>query len=117
MSIFLKYNLTLRIRFVNTLHYSKKINLSQSVQCRPYGAICIQNRRKNILKGYIEIRKEICKECHLCISVCNRDCIVPSTEYNLKGYHPVSFNDNGKCNGCSLCAIICPDVAIEVYRD
>jgi 2-oxoglutarate ferredoxin oxidoreductase subunit delta len=69
------------------------------------------------LKGYIEIKKDICKECHLCISVCNRDCIVPSTEYNLKGYHPVSFNDNGKCNGCSLCAIICPEVAIEVYRD
>ncbi|HYF76135.1 MAG TPA: 4Fe-4S binding protein [Symbiobacteriaceae bacterium] len=21
-----------------------------------------------------------------------------------------------KCNGCSLCAIMCPDVAITVYR-
>ncbi|MBN1381961.1 MAG: 4Fe-4S binding protein [Deltaproteobacteria bacterium] len=69
------------------------------------------------MKGYIVINKEICKECHLCISVCNRDCISPSTEYNLKGYHPVFYNDNGKCNGCGLCATICPDVAIEVYRE
>ncbi|MBW1852046.1 MAG: 4Fe-4S binding protein, partial [Deltaproteobacteria bacterium] len=22
-----------------------------------------------------------------------------------------------KCTGCATCAIICPDVAIEVYRD
>jgi len=39
---------------------------------------------------------------------------------NQKGYCPVEFsetqlrNEERKCTGCSLCAISCPEVAIEV---
>jgi 2-oxoglutarate ferredoxin oxidoreductase subunit delta len=38
------------------------------------------------------------------------------------GYYPAEFrqikNDKKRiCTGCTTCAIICPDVAIEVYRD
>jgi len=41
---------------------------------------------------------------------------------NQKGYCPASFSERHlkkeerKCTGCSLCAISCPEVAIEVYR-
>jgi len=33
------------------------------------------------------------------------------------GYYPVEYVDpEDKCTGCMLCAIICPDVAIRVYK-
>ncbi len=69
------------------------------------------------LKGCIKINKELCKECHLCVSVCKNGQIVASKEYNTMGYRPVVFKETGECTGCALCAIICPEVAIEVYRE
>lgn len=70
------------------------------------------------MKGYITIDKELCKECHLCIPSCKKGLITPSHEYNSRGYRPVHFNgEKGECTGCALCAITCPDIAIEVYRE
>jgi len=69
------------------------------------------------LKGKIKINKDTCKECHLCIAACKKGNIVPSCELNADGYHPVVQKDDGNCNGCTLCAIMCPEVAIEVFRE
>jgi 2-oxoglutarate ferredoxin oxidoreductase subunit delta len=69
------------------------------------------------MKGYIEIDSELCKECMLCIEVCTKGLIKKSSKLNLKGYYQARFEDKGKqCTGCTLCAIICPEAAIEVYR-
>jgi Pyruvate/2-oxoacid:ferredoxin oxidoreductase delta subunit len=41
---------------------------------------------------------------------------------NPKGYCSASFTEKQqkkeerRCKGCSLCAMCCPEVAIEVYR-
>ncbi|HOG17484.1 MAG: NADH dehydrogenase subunit I [Syntrophaceae bacterium PtaU1.Bin231] len=69
------------------------------------------------MKGRIEINRERCKECHLCIAACKQRCITPSPEYNTMGYRPVSPGDSRDCTGCTLCAVVCPEVAIEVYRE
>lgn len=69
------------------------------------------------MKGKIEIDSERCKECGLCIITCRHNLICKSKNYNIKGYQPAEFSDpQKKCNGCALCAVVCPEVAIEVYR-
>jgi 2-oxoglutarate ferredoxin oxidoreductase subunit delta len=48
--------------------------------------------------------------------VCPKGNIIISKQSNKSGYFPAEAN-NTDCTGCALCAIICPDVAIEVYRE
>lgn len=76
------------------------------------------------MKGRIEINRELCKGCGLCVSVCAKKQIEISSRLNTKGYYPALFKEenlnggeNSKCTGCALCALTCPDVAIEVYRE
>jgi 2-oxoglutarate ferredoxin oxidoreductase subunit delta len=33
-----------------------------------------------------------------------------------KGYHPVHLVAEG-CTGCAICAVVCPDAALTVYRE
>jgi 2-oxoglutarate ferredoxin oxidoreductase subunit delta len=72
--------------------------------------------------GCIEIDRESCKDCKLCTSVCPNGLIISSGQMNQKGYYAVCFTENElkkeerKCTGCGLCAITCPEIAIEVYR-
>jgi 2-oxoglutarate ferredoxin oxidoreductase subunit delta len=33
-----------------------------------------------------------------------------------KGYHPAYVYKDG-CTGCAICALVCPDAAITVYRE
>jgi 2-oxoglutarate ferredoxin oxidoreductase subunit delta len=72
--------------------------------------------------GFIEIDVESCKDCKLCVSVCPHRLIDSSDHMNKKGYYAVCFTEKElpgekrKCTGCGLCAISCPEIAIEVYR-
>jgi 2-oxoglutarate ferredoxin oxidoreductase subunit delta len=68
------------------------------------------------VKGSIRIDKERCKGCALCVDFCPRDCIRISEELNLKGYFVAGFDEGKECNACRNCALMCPDVAIEVSR-
>jgi len=67
-------------------------------------------------KGRIKILEERCKGCLLCIQECRVNEIIKVNKVNKYGYITVSFKDAGRCNGCTLCAIACPDCAIEVYE-
>lgn len=64
----------------------------------------------------IIVNNDLCKGCGLCIKVCNKKILALSKDYNKKGYHPVEQTDPEKCNGCTLCAVMCPDIAIKVER-
>ena len=69
------------------------------------------------MKGYIEINRELCKGCQICMAFCSKAVIAPYSKVNVAGYLPVSPTNNEECTGCGVCAIVCPEVAIEVYRD
>lgn len=69
------------------------------------------------MKGKVEIESERCKDCGLCVITCKHSLIRRGNAYNVKGYQFAEFVDSErKCNACTLCAVVCPEVAIEVYR-
>jgi 2-oxoglutarate ferredoxin oxidoreductase subunit delta len=39
-----------------------------------------------------------------------------SSSFNLKGYHYPEFKEPDTCTGCAICGMICPEVALEVYK-
>ena len=69
------------------------------------------------VRGTIIISRELCKECGLCMHFCPKKVILQSGKLNAAGYQSAEFKDEGQCSGCAICAIVCPEVAIEVYRD
>ncbi len=50
------------------------------------------------------------------MSFCPQKIIHLSSEFNSNGYLTAVFNNNDQCTGCAVCAIVCPEAAIEVYR-
>ena len=58
----------------------------------------------------IVIDPELCKGCELCI-------IKRGTTANQNAYLIPEQIDASRCTACCLCAMMCPDSAIEVYKD
>jgi 2-oxoglutarate ferredoxin oxidoreductase subunit delta len=60
-----------------------------------------------------------CKGCGLCTIACPRNLIVLSERINSQGYLPadISREDLKNCTSCAMCARMCPDVAIAVFRE
>lgn len=65
----------------------------------------------------VTINENECKSCELCTTACPKHIIViAKTKINEKGFHPAEICDPGKCIGCAMCAVMCPDVCITVER-
>lgn len=64
----------------------------------------------------VEIQAERCKSCGYCIKFCAKKVLALGTNVNSKGYEYVVPVNESACIGCCMCARICPDGAIDVYR-
>ncbi|MBT7790300.1 MAG: 4Fe-4S binding protein [Calditrichaeota bacterium] len=62
----------------------------------------------------VNIEKNRCKGCELCVTACPQQIIRMSTEINVKGYFYAEVFDQPRCIGCTLCGLTCPDLAITV---
>jgi len=51
-----------------------------------------------------------------CISFCPKGLISVDKDLNRRGVKPAKFSAKPECLGCALCAVICPDCCIEVYK-
>lgn len=64
----------------------------------------------------IRIDKDKCKACFLCVEFCPKKIIKAGLKLNKKGVLSVEFDGSGECSGCGICAMMCPDCCIEVWR-
>lgn len=68
-------------------------------------------------KGRITIDTDRCKGCAYCVNACDKGLIAMGQELNRLGYFTAVCAEDGDCTGCTLCAWVCPEIAIEVWRD
>ncbi len=53
----------------------------------------------------------------MCVAACPQDVMaLDMSHLTPKGYHPVQLIAEG-CTGCAICAIVCPDAALTIYRE
>ena len=68
-------------------------------------------------KGEIIIEESICKGCGYCMEFCPNGCIEDTGEkFTILGNLIPAFAHPEKCTACCLCAWMCPEFAITVYR-
>lgn len=60
---------------------------------------------------------EACKSCLFCIDVCNKKVLETTESVNSKGYQYAVPVNSDSCVGCAMCATICPEGAITVYKN
>lgn len=72
--------------------------------------------RETPLKVSLRIDTERCKGCGLCVHVCTRGVLRMASRLNAKGFHYPEINSKAECTACLQCAILCPDLGIELER-
>ena len=56
----------------------------------------------------------LCKGCERCVAACPQRILAMSKDLNAKGYFTAKVVHQPRCIGCCLCAITCPDSAVQV---
>lgn len=64
----------------------------------------------------IEIDKELCKGCWICINFCPKNVFEISNKINNRGYYLPKIARADKCSYCRFCELLCPEFAIIIKR-
>ncbi len=62
------------------------------------------------------VESKRCKGCGLCVKFCPKNVLEISDKVNAKGHFPVFQARPEDCIKCSICCIMCPDVAITIVE-
>ena len=65
----------------------------------------------------IQIKKDLCKGCGLCVHFCKKRVLRFSSDFNIQGYNFAASDPDVPCTGCMVCVTVCPEVAVEVYYE
>ncbi|MDR2467918.1 MAG: 4Fe-4S binding protein [Spirochaetaceae bacterium] len=65
-------------------------------------------------KGRVEVNRELCKGCYLCIHACKKGVLSIDETPAALGVYPVKASGTA-CVGCGNCYVVCPDLCITVY--
>ena len=65
----------------------------------------------------IQINKDACKGCGICIVMCPVKILEFSNDLNKVGVHFPEVTDEAKCTKCENCMIYCPDFAMVVMKN
>lgn len=60
------------------------------------------------------IDEKLCKGCSICVVFCNKDVFVESDQINKQGYYVPIPEKIEECNGCMICELLCPELAIII---
>ena len=62
------------------------------------------------------IDSERCKGCGLCVNFCPKNVLEITDKVNEKGHFTVYQARPEDCIFCTMCCIVCPDVAINIVE-
>lgn len=66
----------------------------------------------------INIDSELCKGCRYCVTYCPKRIIEIGESFNSMGYkYARTCDEKNECTACAICALMCPDAAINVYAE
>jgi 2-oxoglutarate ferredoxin oxidoreductase subunit delta len=65
----------------------------------------------------IQINKDACKGCGICIAMCPVKILEFSNGLNKVGVHYPIVIDETECTECENCMIYCPDFAMVVIKN
>jgi len=65
----------------------------------------------------IQVNKDACKGCGICIAMCPVKILKFSDNLNKRGVHFPKVIDEAKCTKCENCMIYCPDFVMVVSKD
>lgn len=61
-----------------------------------------------------KIDSERCKGCGLCVNFCPKNVLEITGKVNANGHFPAYQARPEDCIHCTICCIMCPDVAISI---
>jgi 2-oxoglutarate ferredoxin oxidoreductase subunit delta len=68
-------------------------------------------------KKKLIIDSQRCKGCQICIVQCKKGVLVMGNKINKLGYRYAEAEHIESCTACGICAEMCPDVVIEVWKE
>ena len=64
----------------------------------------------------VQINPALCKSCGYCVKFCPKQILQIGHERNHRGHFYPVMTDETSCITCAICAMMCPEGAIEVTK-